>query len=212
MTGRRVRFPAVGGRWPGARATAVAGRDGIAMAPGAKKQMPQPVPRMCQREVRNQSGKRCTARSVIRSSTPTAIWLNWSVLDDELLSYLEEAGGPRLRDRYLAGTAKPFDTSTALANRDHPAVREKWLAMPSWWGWQTRNTLDRATAHLPRLLYERLDEMGIDFTLLYPSAVLALVDLDDVELGRRWRAAPTAGSPVSSSRSRIASPSAVSFP
>ena len=55
--------------------------------------------------------------------------------------------------------------------------------MPSWWGWQTRNTLDRATAHLPRLLYERLDEMGIDFTLLYPSAVLALVDLDDVELG-----------------------------
>jgi len=105
------------------------------------------------------------------------------VLDDELLSYLEEAGGPRLRDRYLAGTAKPFDTSTALANRDHPAVREKWLAMPSWWGWQTRNTLDRATAHLPRLLYERLDEMGIDFTLLYPSAVLALVDLDDAELG-----------------------------
>ena len=105
------------------------------------------------------------------------------VLDDELLSYLEEAGGPRLRDRYLAGTAKPFDTSTALADRDHPAVREKWLAMPSWWGWQTRNTLDRATAHLPRLLYERLDEMGIDFTLLYPSAVLALVDLDDVELG-----------------------------
>jgi predicted TIM-barrel fold metal-dependent hydrolase len=105
------------------------------------------------------------------------------VLDDELLSYLEEAGGRQLRDRYLAGAVKPFDTSTALADRDNPAVREKWLAMPSWWGWQTRNVLDRATAHLPRLLYERLDEMGIDFTLLYPSAVLALLDLDDVELG-----------------------------
>src|SRR5262249_4109212 len=47
----------------------------------------------------------------------------------------------------------------------------------------TRNVRDRATAHLPRLLYERLDEMGLDFTLLYPSAVLALLDLDDVELG-----------------------------
>jgi len=105
------------------------------------------------------------------------------VLDDELLAYLEEAGGRGLRDRYLAGAVKPFDTSTALADRGHPAVREKWLAMPSWWGWQTRNVLDRATAHLPRLLYERLDEMGIDFTLLYPSAVLALLDLDDVELG-----------------------------
>ena len=53
--------------------------------------------------------------------------------------------------------------------------------MPSWWGWQTSNTLDRATAHLPTLLYERLDEIRIDFTLLYPSAVLALLDLDDVE-------------------------------
>jgi len=105
------------------------------------------------------------------------------VLDDELLAYLEEAGGRGLRDRYLAGMVKPFDTSTALSDRNDPRVRQKWLAMPSWWGWQTRNTLDRATAHLPRLLYERLDEMGIDFTMLYPSTVLALLDLDDVELG-----------------------------
>ena len=105
------------------------------------------------------------------------------VLEDELLAYLEEAGGRGLRDRYLAGMVKPFDTSTALSDRNDPRVREKWLAMPSWWGWQTRNTLDRATAHLPRLLYERLDEMGIELTLLYPSTVLALLDLDDVELG-----------------------------
>jgi hypothetical protein len=105
------------------------------------------------------------------------------VLQDELLAYLEEAGGRRLRDRYLAGMVKPFDTSTALSDRGDPRVREKWLAMPSWWGWQTRNVKDRATAHLPRLLYERLDEMGIDLTLLYPSTVLALLDLDDVELG-----------------------------
>ncbi len=105
------------------------------------------------------------------------------MLDDELLAYLEEAGGRGLRDRYLAGMVKPFDTSTALSDRGDPRVREKWLAMPSWWGWQTRNVKDRATAHLPRLLYERLDEMGVDLTLLYPSTVLALLDLDDVELG-----------------------------
>ena len=105
------------------------------------------------------------------------------VLEDELLAYLEEAGGRGLRDRYLAGMVKPFDTSTALSDRNDPRVREKWLAMPSWWGWQTRNVKDRATAHLPRLLYERLDEMGIDLTLLYPSTVLALLDLEDVELG-----------------------------
>ena len=105
------------------------------------------------------------------------------ILDDELAAYLEQTGGRRLRDRYLSGAVKPFDTSMALANRSgDPAVAENWSAMPSWWGWQTRNTLDRATAHLPRLLYERLDEMGIDFTLLYPSAALALLDHDDAEV------------------------------
>ena len=34
------------------------------------------------------------------------------------------------------------------------------------------NTLDRATAHLPRLLHERLDDLGIDFAVLYPSRTL----------------------------------------
>ena len=51
--------------------------------------------------------------------------------------------------------------------------------MPSWWGWPTRNTRDRATAAPPRLLYERLDEIGIDFTILYPSTTLGLLDMDD---------------------------------
>ncbi len=105
------------------------------------------------------------------------------LLDDELVAALEETGGRTLRDRYLASQVKPFDTSTALSDRSDPRVRDQWLAMPSWWGWQTRNVKDRATAHLPRLLYERLDEMGIDLTLLYPSTVLALLDLEDVELG-----------------------------
>ena len=56
--------------------------------------------------------------------------------------------------------------------------------MPSWWGWQTANSRDRATSHLPALLYERLDEMGIDFSILYPSTTLGLIDIDDPELRR----------------------------
>jgi len=105
------------------------------------------------------------------------------ILQDELVAYLEETGGASLRERYLKSAARPFDTSTVLADRGSPEVRRQWKSMPSWWGWQTRNTRDRATAHLPRLLYERMDEMGIDFMLLYPSAVLALNDLEDPELG-----------------------------
>ena len=59
-----------------------------------------------------------------------------------------------------------------------PTVREQWKAMPSWWGWQTANVRDRATSHLPALLYERLDELGIDFTILYPSMALGYFEVD----------------------------------
>jgi predicted TIM-barrel fold metal-dependent hydrolase len=103
------------------------------------------------------------------------------VLDDALMDFLEAEGGSFLRDRYLASRSTPFDTSTVLTGRT-AAARREWKAMPSWWGWQTRNTRDRATAHLPRLLYERLDEMGIDFSILYPSTTLGLIDIDDPEL------------------------------
>ena len=41
---------------------------------------------------------------------------------------------------------------------------------------------DRATSHLPRLLDERLDEFGIDFTVLYPSMSLSYLDGIDAEL------------------------------
>jgi predicted TIM-barrel fold metal-dependent hydrolase len=104
------------------------------------------------------------------------------LLHDEVLTYLEEAGGAALRDRFLASGAAPMDTTTALANRDDPEVRRQWRSVPSWWGWQTANVRDRATAHLPALLYERLDELGIDFTILYPSMSLGYFTVADEEL------------------------------
>ena len=104
------------------------------------------------------------------------------LLHDEIVTYLEESAGAALRDRFLAGTARALDTSTALANRSDPTVREQWRAMPSWWGWQTHNLRDRATSHLPALLYERLDELGIDYTILYPSMALGYFEVTDVEL------------------------------
>lgn len=104
------------------------------------------------------------------------------MLDDEIVSYIEQDAGRDLRDRYVSGVTRPTDTSTVLRGRDDPATVAEWRAMPSWWGWQTRNTLDRATMHLPALLYERLDEFGLDYTLLYPSMVLSFLDNMDGEL------------------------------
>ena len=110
------------------------------------------------------------------------------LINEEMLTYLEEMGGPEVRDRYALDTGLT-DTSTVLAG--HTGARgEGWNAMPSWWGWATENTRDRATAHLPALLYERLDEIGIDFTILYPSMTLAYLEVADDELiGLRCRAA-----------------------
>ena len=38
----------------------------------------------------------------------------------------------------------------------------------AWWGTQTVNVRDRATATLPALLAERSEEIGIDYFVLYP--------------------------------------------
>src|SRR3984957_13241120 len=40
--------------------------------------------------------------------------------------------------------------------------RQQRIPRPHWWVHPTRNTLDRATSSLPRLLHKRLDEMGLD--------------------------------------------------
>jgi predicted TIM-barrel fold metal-dependent hydrolase len=103
------------------------------------------------------------------------------LLHDEVISYVEDAGGAALRERFLT-TAASFDTSSSLADRGDPTVRHQWKAMPSWWGWQTAGVRDRATSHLPALLYERLDEIGIDFTILYPSMALGYFEVADEEL------------------------------
>ena len=104
------------------------------------------------------------------------------LLDDEIVAYVEESGGARLRDAFLRGGVAPTDTTQNLSDRDDPSVRAQWRAMPSWWGWPTHDARDRATGHLPALLYERLDELGIDYTILYPSMSLAFFEETDEEL------------------------------
>jgi predicted TIM-barrel fold metal-dependent hydrolase len=43
---------------------------------------------------------------------------------------------------------------------------------PPWWGIPAENTLDRTTAMLPGLLNERLEELGLDFAVVYPTTGL----------------------------------------
>jgi predicted TIM-barrel fold metal-dependent hydrolase len=46
------------------------------------------------------------------------------------------------------------------------------------------NTLDLATAMLPKLMYERLDELGLDFAVVYPTIGLITMGIGDEEMRR----------------------------
>jgi predicted TIM-barrel fold metal-dependent hydrolase len=61
-----------------------------------------------------------------------------------------------------------------------PAERaQRGVGMEGFWGRQSTNTLDRATAMMPRLLYDRLDELGLDYCVIYPTAGLSIPRIAD---------------------------------
>ena len=92
--------------------------------------------------------------------------------------FLVEIAGESVAARFDA-----LQRGSVLA-REVPREAKRGLGMTrfAWWGVPTRNTLDRATAMLPRLLYSRLDEMGIDYALLFPTYGLTVTALSDDEL------------------------------
>jgi predicted TIM-barrel fold metal-dependent hydrolase len=100
-----------------------------------------------------------------------------------LLDYLREVGGAEMPDRFLGflkHQRRTFDMT--------PEMRlDTRTSMPVWWPVPTENTLDRATTQLPRLMYERLDEFGLDFSVVYPGIglqVITLPGMADEELRR----------------------------
>jgi predicted TIM-barrel fold metal-dependent hydrolase len=75
------------------------------------------------------------------------------------------------------------ERGTALIGSLDPATRRDLaVSRMSWWGLPTENTLDRATAMLPALQYERLDELGIDVAVVYPTYGLTVMGLDDPDV------------------------------
>jgi len=62
--------------------------------------------------------------------------------------------------------------------------RRRRISQEAFWAHPAKNTRDFATAILPRLLYERLDEIGLDFAIIYPTGGLRVPRVGDGE-GRR---------------------------
>lgn len=105
------------------------------------------------------------------------------------LDFLKEVGGPDIVQRFDKRVVDRPDQSPKLIGAQWytatPQERaEKRLRRMPWWGAQTKNVLDRVTASMPRLLYERLDEFGIDLTVLYPTVGTQHLHLVDEEIRR----------------------------
>src|SRR5438874_12977217 len=67
----------------------------------------------------------------------------------------------------MASARIPNSLGMSVAER-----RRHRIGQEAFWFLPTKNTLDRATAMMPRLLYERLDDLGLDFCVIYPTAGL----------------------------------------
>src|SRR5690348_5269626 len=57
--------------------------------------------------------------------------------------------------------------------------KQRGVGMQGQWGRQSVNTRDRATAMMPKMLYDRLDELGIDYGIVYPTAGLGIPRIAD---------------------------------
>src|SRR6185503_13982853 len=64
----------------------------------------------------------------------------------------------------LASARIPNSLNMSVEERRHVNIGQE-----AFWFLPTKNTLDRATAMMPRLLYERLDDLGLDFCVIYPT-------------------------------------------
>jgi predicted TIM-barrel fold metal-dependent hydrolase len=95
------------------------------------------------------------------------------------LDYLKRVAGAKVTERFVALSEKGgwygLSPEQRLSRR---------VARPSAWTMPTLNVVDRATAMLPRLFRARMDDFGLDFSIVYSTLALFVARLDDEELRR----------------------------
>src|SRR5262249_21002623 len=79
----------------------------------------------------------------------------------------------------VASQRIPNSLGMSVAERSRRRIGQE-----AFWFLPTKDTLDRATAMLPRLMYERLDDPGLDFCVVYPTNGLGYHRLPDTKLRR----------------------------
>lgn len=94
--------------------------------------------------------------------------------------FLKQVGGTQIVRRYASLMRErigPYWFQMDEAERRHHGAPRL-----AWWGTPARSTDDHATAILPGLLRSRLDSLGIDFGIVYPTLGLFFMREEDAEL------------------------------
>jgi predicted TIM-barrel fold metal-dependent hydrolase len=90
-------------------------------------------------------------------------WLHYGPVFRE---EIRKVGGDAALEGVLSVSKGTRETlSMSVAER-----RRRRIAQESFWSFPENNTRDRATGMLPRLLHERLGEIGFDHAVIYPTA------------------------------------------
>lgn len=99
-----------------------------------------------------------------------------------MFDYLKQVGGPEMTEQAWASFRRQNSIGWYDMNPDQRRFHNQ--LRPAFWAAPAQNTLDRATAMLPKLMHERLPEMGIDFSVVYPTIGFLLPDIPDADV--RW--------------------------
>jgi predicted TIM-barrel fold metal-dependent hydrolase len=92
---------------------------------------------------------------------------HWREFEPIALDYLKEAAGTKAVERWTSRLRALGEGDFARMTRELRLERR--ASQPAWWGMPVKNTLDVATSFIPRLMHDRLEQMGLDFAVLYPT-------------------------------------------
>src|SRR2546426_4688727 len=104
-------------------------------------------------------------------------WLEYAPLMRE--EFRRIGGDAAAEALAIASDRIPSSLRMSLAER-----RRRRVGQEAFWSSPSENVLDRATAMMPRLMYERLDDLGIDLCIVYPTAGLSFHRMQDTRLRR----------------------------
>jgi predicted TIM-barrel fold metal-dependent hydrolase len=95
-----------------------------------------------------------------------------------VLPYVRDALGAAAFERYQRGVS-PI---ARILSADPTSRIATGTPQSAWWGTPSDDARDLATAVFPQLLHERMDELGLDYSVLYPTKGFGIAGIKDDEI------------------------------